>query len=175
MAGDEPRDLTFHVSPVPAASARREDELGELAPLGFERAYALATVRRRLHQGRFRAAVLDAYGERCAICHLRRGNLLDATHIIPDHEKLGEARVPNGLALCKLHHAAFDSDLLGVTPDLEVRLARGLLEERDGPMLEHGLRGFHGQRLRPPSEAAHAPDRDLVGERWERFLRAEAA
>lgn len=96
-------------------------------------------------------------------------------HIIPDREKLGEAMVPNGLALCKLHHAAFDSDLLGITPDLEVRIARGLLEERDGPMLEHGLRGFHGQRITDPADAIHRPDRALVEMRWERFARVEAA
>ena len=129
-------------------------------------------MRRRLHQDRFRAAVLDAYAERCAICRLRRLPLLDAAHIVPDREKLGEAKVPNGLALCKLHHAAFDANLIGVTPDMEVRISRDLLDERDGPMLEHGLRGFHGSRLHAPAAAVDHPDRVLLALRFERFTRA---
>jgi len=39
----------------------------------------------------------------------------------------GEPVVPNGLALCKLHHAAFDGHLLGINPDLVVHVARAIL------------------------------------------------
>jgi putative restriction endonuclease len=114
-------------------------------------------------------AVIAAYDARCAICRLRHPELLDAAHIEPDGEVLGEARVPNGLSLCKLHHAAFDNFLLGVTPELEVRIHRDLLDERDGPMLEHGLRAFHGQPLMLPRESQDRPDRVLLERRWRKF------
>jgi len=39
---------------------------------------------------------------------LRRQELLDAAHITPDSDAEGEPVVSNGVALCKLHHAAFD-------------------------------------------------------------------
>jgi putative restriction endonuclease len=100
---------------------------------------------------------------------LRHAPLLDAAHIIPYAEALGEARVSNGISLCKLHHAAFDCLLLGITPDLVVRLNRDLLTERDGPMLEHGLRAFEGERVVVPREPADQPDRDLLALRWKRF------
>jgi len=45
--------------------------------------------------------------------------------------------IPNGLALCKLHHAAFDRYLIGVTPELEVTVRLDVVEEIDGPMLQH--------------------------------------
>src|SRR5439155_9126531 len=51
--------------------------------------------------------------------------------------------VPNGLALCALHHAAFDRNVLAVRPDLRVEVRLDVVEEEDGPMLEHGLQGFH--------------------------------
>jgi predicted restriction endonuclease len=38
-------------------------------------------------------------------CHAA---LLDAAHIILDTEPQGEPTVRNGLALCKIHHAAYD-------------------------------------------------------------------
>ena len=36
----------------------------------------------------------------------------------------GEPVVSNGLALCNLHHAAYDRNILGVTPDLKVEVRR---------------------------------------------------
>lgn len=53
-----------------------------------------------------------------------------AAHIIPDREEGGEPPVTNGLALCKLHHTAFDAFFLSIRPDrerLEVR-HQGFLE-----------------------------------------------
>jgi len=41
--------------------------------------------------------------------------------------------VPNGLALCKIHHAAFDMNILGIRPDHVVEIRTDVLEERDGP------------------------------------------
>ena len=98
-----------------------------------QRRYADRVVRQRLHQSEFRGRVIRAYAIRCAICSLRHGELLDAAHIIEDGHELGHAVVTNGLSLCKIHHAAFDRLLLGVTPDYKVRVNAELLVEIDGP------------------------------------------
>jgi putative restriction endonuclease len=158
----------FHVAPI-AESLPVAAEPDLSSPIAFERRYTVREVRCRLHQDKFRAAVLGAYGESCAICRLRHPELLEAAHIVADREKLGEAKVPNGLALCKLHHAAFDARLLGIRPDRIVQIRRDLLDERDGPMLEHGLRGFHDRELRLPRAKADWPDPDLLNERWKSF------
>src|SRR5487761_611208 len=50
----------------------------------LRRAYALRTVRQRIHQHRFRERVLRAYQMTCAVCRLRHDELLDAAHILPD-------------------------------------------------------------------------------------------
>ena len=47
---------------------------------------------------------------------------VEAAHILPDTHPRGEAVVPSGLALCKLHHAAFDANILGIRPDYTVDL-----------------------------------------------------
>src|SRR5690606_30617152 len=106
---------------------------------------------------------------RCALCRLRHRELLDAAHILPDREPEGEPRVPNGLALCKLHHAAFDGYLITVDPDYRVRVRRDVLAEEDGPMLRHGLQEVHGQRIVTPRQRDLRPDRDLLAWRLERF------
>ena len=86
-----------------------------------ERRYAERIARHRLHQAEFRGRVLRAYETRCGVCALKHGRLLDAAHIIGDTQSGGDPVVPNGLSLCKIHHAAFDSDLLRISPDLPGR------------------------------------------------------
>jgi putative restriction endonuclease len=98
--------------------------------------------------------------------------LLEAAHIIPDTEPGGEPIVPNGLSLCRLHHGAFDTYLLGIRPDYTVEVRRSVLEETDGPMLRHGLQGVHNQRIWTPRSANLKPARDLLERRYERFLKA---
>jgi putative restriction endonuclease len=168
VIGEDAAARAFHVAPV-AQAAIESDPVLRVASLPIERRYGIAEVRRRLHQQRFRAAVIDAYDTRCSICRLHHAPLLDAAHIVPDAEPMGEARVSNGLSLCKLHHAAFDCFLLGITPDLVIRLNREILTERDGPMLEHGLRAFEGERVVVPRERSDQPDRELLEVRWKKF------
>ncbi len=124
----------------------------------------------RLHQPVFRATVLRAYDTRCAVCALRHHQLLDAAHIVADREQQGVASVRNGLALCKIHHAAYDCHVLGIRPDLVVEIRPDLLAEIDGPMLEHGLKGRHGQPLMSlPAARAERPDPALLGRRYAVF------
>lgn len=138
----------------------------------IERQYVFRQARVRVHQARFRARVVPAYGERCAICRLKESRLLDAAHIVGDLEEKGEPTISNGLSLCSIHHRAFDHDLVGITPDYNVRVARRLLEDDDGPMLEL-LKEFHEKPIVVPARRSWFPDRDRLGERFERFMAAQ--
>ena len=133
------------------------------------RRYVMQAVRRRMHQQQFRKIVLRAYRERCTICRLRETRLLQAAHIIPDRDERGLAEVPNGLSLCSIHHGAFDANLLGISPDLTVSLAPRLLDDEDGPMLENGLKAFHGSRITVPRREADHPSREYLEERYATF------
>ena len=75
---------------------------------------------------------------------------------------VGAPVVRNGVALCRLHHAAFDRCLIGIKPDCIVEVRSDVLDETDGPMLIHGLQGFHGSTLFVPRSVAQRPDRDLL-------------
>ncbi|HJZ12396.1 MAG TPA: HNH endonuclease, partial [Acidobacteriota bacterium] len=98
--------------------------------------------------------------------------LLDAAHIIGDKEPEGLPVVSNGLALCKLHHAAFDGDFFGIRPDLVIEVKKKVREEKDGPMLLHGLQGLHQTKIIVPKSKKLAPDPDLLEMRFERFRQA---
>ncbi|WP_324273549.1 HNH endonuclease [Blastococcus brunescens] len=136
------------------------------------RSYMERLTRIRLHQPVFRARVLQAYESRCAICRLRHPDLLDAAHIIRDADEGGLPVVPNGLSLCKIHHAAYDRNFLGVTPDLVVKVRQDILDEVDGPMLRYGIQAMAGERLTAPRQRAAQPDRDNLDQRYREFLAA---
>jgi putative restriction endonuclease len=139
IRGDDPGALQFSVSVddkvVPPEEVREDPETA------LRRRYTTILVRQRIHQQAFRERVVAAYRSQCAMCRLRHAELLDAAHIVPDSAE-GEPRVSNGLSLCKLHHAAFDSFLISVTPEYSIEVKPSILEEEDGPMLEHGLKGI---------------------------------
>lgn len=77
----------------------------------------------------------------------------------------------NGLALCKIHHGAFDNDILGIDADYRVAIKADVLETFDGPTLQHALKEMHGAQLRQlPVHRVERPDRELLDERFQRFL-----
>ncbi|GAA2083997.1 HNH endonuclease [Aeromicrobium tamlense] len=169
LIGEERADLQFVVDidavPQPDIAASQVDI--ELDP-----SYREQLTKLRLHQRPFRAAVLRAYRTSCAVCSLRHSDLLDAAHIQEDGAG-GRPVVTNGLSLCKMHHAAYDRRIVGITPSYEVRVNAAVLQEVDGPMLRHGIQEFHGKRLMViPERRAQHPDRLLLEARYQAFLDA---
>lgn len=140
----------------------------------IRRAYVTAEVRVRLHQRAFRERVIEAYRRQCAFCQLRHEELLDAAHIVPDRDPAGEPRIANGLALCALHHAAFDRFFVGLRPDLVIEVRPDLLREKDGPTLVHAIQRLHGTRIALPRAPVHYPDLELVERRYQRFSESAA-
>jgi putative restriction endonuclease len=172
IVGDSASELTFRVAvdDVGVASSQLNATAAEPPEASTaRRAYITSVVRRRLHQRSFREMVLKAYRWQCAFCRIRHTELLDAAHIIPDADPAGVPAVRNGMSLCKLHHAAYDSLIVGVTPDYEIQVRPDIMVETDGPMLRHGLQGLHGQVIETPSRKDERPDRDMLALRYAHF------
>ncbi len=135
----------------------------------ISRRYNERLVKTRHHQPLFRATVLHAYERRCAVCKLPFAELLDAAHIKADADG-GAAVVTNGLALCKIHHGAFDTNIIGISPDYRVHVKDEVLKTVDGPTLQHSIKEMDGQVLRQlPASRHQQPDRDLLAERFASF------
>jgi putative restriction endonuclease len=174
---DDPKTLSFTVAADDPSSARlllSNEMRNTLSYLEndstyFKRNYITSTIKQRLHQKTFRERVLEAYSRQCAFCALRHTQLLDAAHIIPDSEELGEPIITNGISLCKIHHAAFDSNIIGVTPEFKIIVREDILKEKDGPMLQHGIQQLHNQRILLPRNKKLWPDRDRLEVRFKRF------
>jgi putative restriction endonuclease len=171
LVDEEPAEHQFVVALDDGMQAGWDRQLVSASPFNPARRYAEAIVRVRLHQRPFRDRVLLAYGSQCALCQLRHPPLLDAAHIKEDSDG-GEPIVPNGLAMCAIHHRAFDADVLSVRPDFKVEIRSDVLAEHDGPTLQHALQGLHGQAIALPRHRSEWPRKDLLEERYERFRKA---
>jgi len=90
--------------------------------------YALERlIRPRIGQGAFRLALTDAYKRRCAITGESTLPVLEAAHIVP-YAGDGDHEVTNGLLLRSDFHKLFDVGLVGITPDLRVRVSPQIRE-----------------------------------------------
>lgn len=133
-----------------------------LLPPAVLRETALVTRRNPAEQARFRAEILHAYEEKCAVCGFsprgaRAPSAIEAAHIWPVTDN-GPSTVENGLALCPLHHWALDSGALGLDADRRIIISSKVI---DGETLERYLRAFGGQPIRPPLRRFAPP-----AERW---------
>lgn len=148
---DNARELTI-------ALVEGDTVLTEAASV-LEREWAQTLVQRRLHQPRFRAIVLSAYGAQCAICGLPDAALLDAAHIRGDKDPNGQPVVENGIALCSIHHRAYDNRQIGIDPELGLHVRPDILALSDGPVWEHGLQRLAGSALSVvPAKRKNRPD-----------------
>jgi len=172
IVADDQSSLSFSIAVDDPENINIEEEKTSVIAESSDsrRVYLTSLTKVRLHQRGFRERVLEAYRSQCTFCRLKQLELLDAAHIIPDHEPSSQPTVNNGLALCKLHHAAFDSFILGVSPDYIIKVRPDILEETDGPLLIHGLQEFEGRKLTLPNRTEDYPDRDALDWKYQRFL-----
>jgi len=121
-----------------------------------ERLRAIRAIRVRRGQPAFRAALLDAYGARCAVTRCPIIDILEAAHIFPH---LGDSTnvVSNGLLLRTDLHTLFDCGLLAVDPvTLQVVLSEALMNST--------YRALAGKPIRKPAKPHQWPSAKAL--RW---------
>ncbi len=106
------------------------------------------TVKQRRGQDYFREIVLNNYGNRCAVTGLPIRELLIASHILPwsgyEAERLN---VRNGIALNRLHDAAFDQGLIAFDDELCLMLSSHLKSRLAHESVKSSFETFEGKPL----------------------------
>ncbi|MCY4419972.1 MAG: HNH endonuclease [Gammaproteobacteria bacterium] len=115
----------------------------------------------------FRRRVLRAYESRCCVCgyDMRLGDNsagLEAAHIMW-HQVGGPDKESNGLALCVLHHKAFDLGAFAIDDDGQTVVCS---QELSGTTRTEWLLAFHGTRLKRPQSVCYFPERKFL--EWHR-------
>jgi putative restriction endonuclease len=123
-----------------------------------EREFAIITTKRALRDISFRRRVLTAYSHRCALCGIQL-DLLDAAHILPVNVTGSNDETSNGVALCALHHRAYDRSLVMFDKQYSVHVnaaqARELSAAARGDGLVAFQTGLRGVIDLPPDRRDH--------------------
>ncbi len=110
------------------------------------RQMVIRRIARRYRAASFSGKVLSAYGHRCAFCRVQLG-LLDAAHIVPVSVPGSTDEITNGVALCKLHHFAYDSNLVAFDRHYVIHVSESRVGELADAELDGGLRRFRNALL----------------------------
>ena len=129
-----------------------------------------ALYKRRIRDPRFGKKVLQAYRHQCAICKYRltiggMGFGLEAAHIKTYcHE--GPNRPDNGLALCTLHHKAFDIGAIGLEQSEESYCVLVSPQVQGDQTSMRVLTDYQGHQIARPAQDSLAPNPMYVN--WHR-------
>ncbi len=136
----------------------------ETASLTQERRRVVSEVSRYTRSAGFRARVLQAYSNRCAVTRAQL-RLVDAAHIVP--VELGSRSIDdvrNGIALSPTYHRAFDRALIFLDKDYNMRLNRDHAEGLHAIGLDGGLDAFKANlgKIHLPLDKRQWPDVELI-------------
>lgn len=118
----------------------------------------MRTIKQRVHQAFFRAAILSSYDETCCITGLNIPECLIASHIVPWREDEKYRTDPtNGLCLSSTFDRLFDAGLITINENLDVCVATSLLRTKSQHTQElicsyNGRRIIRPRRFMPSAE-----------------------
>lgn len=132
------------------------DSESEEIPLEEDEEEAVETTKRKARSSIFRRRVKRYYNHRCAVCGSSRRTPegspeVEAAHIYPRREN-GRDHYRNGMALCKLHHWAFDCGWISVSDSHEILVKNK--EDRDETQ---EFRQLEGNKIHLPDDENHHP------------------
>lgn len=107
----------------------------------------IQTVTRSVRESSFKWRVLDAYSHQCAFCSIQL-NLIDAAHIVQVDEKDSTDYTSNGIALCSIHHRAFDNAAITINEKYETLVSVDKIKQLRAAGRDNGLEEFV-KKLRP--------------------------
>ena len=124
--------------------------------LDAQRAGKPVLITPRLGQSSFRLAVLDAYGQQCAVTTEHSLPVIDAAHIRP-WAAGGTHSIPNGIPLRRDLHRLFDLGYVTVRPNLRLAVSGKLRDDYANGRVYYEL---EGREIRLPKIEALRPDTD---------------
>jgi putative restriction endonuclease len=133
----------------PISSGEADDPEFDPDSVHDERERAIRSIRLRRGQPAFRAALMEAYGRRCAITGCAVEDVLEAAHITPYLGALTN-HVSNGLLLRTDLHTLFDCGLLAIEPKTRTVVIANSLKGSSYAKIA-------GKALRSPNDAASGP------------------
>ncbi len=150
--GRQSRDFKILASVAEDPSAVSDEKITKVSG---PRRITVSSVKRFLRDTYFKDRVLNAYRHQCAICGLQL-DLVEAAHIIPVAHEQSSDETSNGMAMCAIHHKAYDKALIAVDAKYRILASdarmRFLTEIGHDGGRENFLRNLRPLMVLPPAE-----------------------
>jgi hypothetical protein len=136
-------------------------------PAGLER--AMVVVQKYVRDAAFSKNIRKAYEGACAMCGLGLC-WVEGAHIYPVSAPGSTDAIQNGIALCRNHHAAFDSFYIYIAPGSgQIQLHPDLLENaRNSPACRMFVSSTY-PKLKRPARRSQWPAGEMLVKRYEYF------
>ena len=140
----------------------------------YERREVIASIKRKYREYDFRDRVLSAYRATCAFCGLQL-RLVEAAHILPVAADQSTDETRNGIALCALHHRAYDLNLISFDEQYHIEVSGSAVDRLSEVGLIGGLKAFRralNSAIILPADVRDYPAPDYIAEsrrvrRWQ--------
>jgi putative restriction endonuclease len=119
----------------------------DIEALPKQRREVVVTIRRKVREADFRGRVLSAYEHQCAMCGMQL-RLVEAAHIVPVADTESTDETHNGVALCSVHHDAYDRNFISFTEAYQIEVSRTMEGQLRAANRVGGLASFK-ELLRP--------------------------
>ena len=132
----------------------------------YERREVIATIKRRYREYDFRHRVVTAYAATCAFCGVQL-RLVEAAHIIPVAADSSSDETRNGVALCALHHRAYDQNLISFDEQYRIEVSAAGVLRLNELGLTGGLAAFRSglkDAIILPADVRDYPARRYIAE-----------
>ena len=109
-------------------------------------------VRVRVNQSFFRSLILSSYNSCCCITGIQQPEFLIAGHIRPwGLDEKNRLNPRNGVAMNALHDKAFESGLLTITTDFQIKISSILLKQTKNVWVNNFFIKYHDKEMILPS------------------------
>jgi len=132
----------------------------------YERREVIATITRKFREYDFRHRVVTAYAATCAFCGIQL-KLVEAAHILPVAADSSTDETRNGVALCALHHRAYDQNLISFDDHYRIEVSSAAIARLSELGLVGGLTAFRKgikNAIVLPADTRDYPDRRYIAE-----------
>ncbi len=128
-------------------------------------------VKVRVNQYFFRDVLLALYKNACCITGISTPQLLVAGHILTwSKSKENRMNLSNGLCLNALHDVAYESGLISITPDYQIKISSVLKKQKKNQNIQEYFLKYENEKIILPH--VHLPNPEFLNKHFkERFIK----
>jgi putative restriction endonuclease len=131
----------------------------DLSRFSHQRRQTVVTIIRKIRESTFTKRVLSAYGHQCSFCPVQL-DLVEGAHILPVAYDDSTDQTSNGIALCSLHHRAYDLGLITMDETYETMINEKRIQQLQKARRDGGVEFFRKslrRHIRLPKAPNHRP------------------